>query len=214
MPTIEQIRAARALLGWNQHDLAKKADLSQTGIARIENGTNQPNSKTLTKIESAFDKAGIEFIDKTGLRKRPEGNVVTFAGGSQFAEFLNYVYETLATTSDKTVLANNVNESAFIEWAGDYAQTHLERMSQLRVSYKIIIEEGDQNFVAAQYAEYRWLDPESFSSICYYVFADHTALINFEDNDVYVYVIESPAIAAFYKNEFDKIWKISKTTTN
>ena len=50
MPTIEQIRAARALLDWSQSDLADKAGLSQTGIARIENGTNQPNSSTLEKI--------------------------------------------------------------------------------------------------------------------------------------------------------------------
>ena len=54
MPTIEQIRAARALLGWSQSDLADRADLSQTGIARIENGTNKPNSKTLEKIKAAL----------------------------------------------------------------------------------------------------------------------------------------------------------------
>ena len=36
MPTIEQIRAARALLGWSQSDLADRADLSQTGIALFD----------------------------------------------------------------------------------------------------------------------------------------------------------------------------------
>jgi len=213
MPTIEQIRAARALLGWNQHDLADRAGLSQTGIARIENGTNQPNSKTLAKINGAFDKADIEFIDN-GVRKRPEGRVTVFKNHEGFVQFLEMVYDTLKTEPEPEVVVNNVNEAAFLKWAGDYAPTHIGRLSSLNVSYKIIIEEGDQNFVADQYADYRWLDSKNFSNICYYVFANHVALINFEDHDVYIYIIESHAIASFYRNDFNKIWTISKPTTN
>ena len=88
MPTIEQIRAARALLGWNQHDLANKAGLSQTGIARIENGTNQPNSKTIEKISTAFDDADIEFLGDAGLRKK-SGEIKIFEGVDGFRQFMN-----------------------------------------------------------------------------------------------------------------------------
>ena len=50
--------------------MAEYADLSQTGIARIENGTNKPNSTTLNKIMTAFEQADIEFIGDTGVKKR------------------------------------------------------------------------------------------------------------------------------------------------
>jgi transcriptional regulator with XRE-family HTH domain len=85
MLTIDQIRAARALLDWSQQDLAEHADLSQTGIARIENKTNKPNSKTLQKIESAFDRADIEFIGTSGLRKR-RGQIRTLKGAEGLEE--------------------------------------------------------------------------------------------------------------------------------
>lgn len=61
MATIEQIRAARALIGWSQQDLAGRSGLSQTGIARIENGTNKPTLSTIEKITAAFADEGIIF---------------------------------------------------------------------------------------------------------------------------------------------------------
>lgn len=65
---ISQMRAARALLNWTQHDLADKAGLSQTGIARIENGTNSPQPGTLDKIHKAFKEAGVEFLGEEGVQ--------------------------------------------------------------------------------------------------------------------------------------------------
>ena len=92
MPTLEQIRAARALIGWSQKDLADHSGLSQTGIARIENGTNQPNSSTITRITAAFDQADIEFIGESGVRKRT-GEIRTLKGKAGFIKFLDEIYE-------------------------------------------------------------------------------------------------------------------------
>lgn len=60
-----QIRAARALLGWNQHDLAKAAKVSIATIRRIEaqEGPVMGYVSTLMSIQSAFEKAGIRFLD-------------------------------------------------------------------------------------------------------------------------------------------------------
>lgn len=212
MPTIEQIRAARALIGWSQKDLADNADLSQTGVARIENGTNHPNSSTIAKILGAFDRADVEFIGNTGVKKRPEGNVKIFSGQSGFIEFMELVYEKLSAKhqEDRCVYVNNVQEDKFVRWIGDYAQTHVKRMEKINAHFQIIIQDGDTNFIANCYAKYKWLDKENFSSICYYVFSNFTALINFEEYNVFVYVIESSAISAFYRNEFSKVWGITK----
>ena len=61
----EQIRAARALLGWRQDDLAKAANVAPATIYRLEKGEGPLMGyvSTLMRIQSAFEKAGIRFLD-------------------------------------------------------------------------------------------------------------------------------------------------------
>ena len=70
-PTIPQIRCARALLDWGQTDLARHVGMSQTAIARLENGTTSPGSPTLEKIKAAFEKNGICFMGDSGVKREP-----------------------------------------------------------------------------------------------------------------------------------------------
>ncbi len=68
MITPEQIRAARALLGWQQADLAKKAGISVTGLSNIEMGRTDPKASTLSAIEDALAASGIDFVNDKGGR--------------------------------------------------------------------------------------------------------------------------------------------------
>lgn len=62
-----QIRAARALLGWSQRDLAEHAHLSETAILRLETEQADTRRSTVDKIQKSLEEAGINFI------KRPDG---------------------------------------------------------------------------------------------------------------------------------------------
>jgi len=62
MITPRQIRAARALLGWSQQQLADKAIMSLNAVTRLEAGKVDPRVSTVTAIEKALVKAGIEFL--------------------------------------------------------------------------------------------------------------------------------------------------------
>jgi transcriptional regulator with XRE-family HTH domain len=64
MITAAQLRAARALLGLDQRDLAELAGLSLPTIQRMEasEGVIRGNVDSLTKLVSALDAAGIELI--------------------------------------------------------------------------------------------------------------------------------------------------------
>ena len=58
-----QIKAARALLGMGQLQLSELADLGITTVKRIELAEGPSGSvRTLLKIQSALEKAGVEFI--------------------------------------------------------------------------------------------------------------------------------------------------------
>jgi transcriptional regulator with XRE-family HTH domain len=71
--TAEQISKARRLLRWSQQDLALRARISQSSVARIERG-NTPSDKIGIKIRRAFEFAGVEFIngDNPGANSAPE----------------------------------------------------------------------------------------------------------------------------------------------
>lgn len=60
-----QLRAARALLGFDQRTLAERAGLSLPTVQRMEasEGTIRGNIDSLSKLIAAFDTAGIEFLD-------------------------------------------------------------------------------------------------------------------------------------------------------
>ena len=68
MPTTRQIKAARALLGWSQSDLAKESGVSEPTVARLESLEGKLGGREITaeKIRVALEIAGIEFIDENG----------------------------------------------------------------------------------------------------------------------------------------------------
>jgi transcriptional regulator with XRE-family HTH domain len=63
MITGAQIRAARALIGWKQSDLAEKSGVSEISIKNIERGATDPRASTLQSIQGAFDRAGVAFLE-------------------------------------------------------------------------------------------------------------------------------------------------------
>jgi transcriptional regulator with XRE-family HTH domain len=74
MTTIRQVKAARALLGWSQIDLAEKSGVSIPTIERLE-GADGPiggRPETASKIIAALQRAGIELLNhgEPGVRLR------------------------------------------------------------------------------------------------------------------------------------------------
>jgi transcriptional regulator with XRE-family HTH domain len=77
--TTRQIKAARALLGWSQADLAEKSKVSEPTIARLESVEGELGGREVTaqKIQEALEAAGIVFLESNGggpgvrLKKKP-----------------------------------------------------------------------------------------------------------------------------------------------
>ena len=67
MFTRSQIRAARALLGWSQTEVATAAGLSIPTVKRAESdGGIQVSDEAMVKIANALKKGGVEFISENG----------------------------------------------------------------------------------------------------------------------------------------------------
>jgi transcriptional regulator with XRE-family HTH domain len=57
-----QVRAARALLEWNQTDLAAAAKIALPTVKRFETGVRTPIPVVKAAIVRAIEDAGVEFI--------------------------------------------------------------------------------------------------------------------------------------------------------
>ena len=71
--TLAQIKAARALLGWPQRQLASETGLSLGTIKNIESGVQDPRGSHLTAIEQAFTRAGVVLLETEDQRGRGQG---------------------------------------------------------------------------------------------------------------------------------------------
>lgn len=61
-----QCRAARALVGWSQDELANASGVAKATIAYFETGKRQPYDKTLGDLRRVLEKKGVAFIDMDG----------------------------------------------------------------------------------------------------------------------------------------------------
>jgi transcriptional regulator with XRE-family HTH domain len=75
------MKAARALLGWSQSDLARESGVSEATVKRLEAAEGEIGGRTGTgeKLRNTLEAAGVEFIPENGegagvrLRTRSHG---------------------------------------------------------------------------------------------------------------------------------------------
>jgi len=70
MITASQCRAARGLLDWTQKDLAEKSRIGIVTIRQFEGGKTEPMHATMVVLQQAFEAAGVEFLDRDGLKRK------------------------------------------------------------------------------------------------------------------------------------------------
>jgi len=66
-----QLRAARALLGWSQQELARHANVAASTVADFERGQRVPISDNLEALRTALEKAGIAFLPNGAVVGKP-----------------------------------------------------------------------------------------------------------------------------------------------
>lgn len=203
--TTAQVRAARALLDWNQSDLAQHAGLSKDHVANYELERSK-SLDVLEKIYTALTTEGIVFTEGEGVRKR-NYEIRVLQGREGFAEFRADVLSD-ARLGPLDVCVSNVDEVQFEKWGSgkvnDDYRAGMAKIDTLR--FRILIKENDKFLTGARYAAYRWLPEELFGEISFYVYGNKVAIISFIDDDFHAFIIGHSAIAGFYRKDFNRLW--------
>jgi transcriptional regulator with XRE-family HTH domain len=202
MPTVEQIRAARALIGWSQGELAEHSGLSQTGIARIENGTNQPNSSTIDKIVNAFEKMGLAFIP--GGVHKTQDTLIIFEGEDSFQRLQDDVYHTLKPTKGEVLLLGIEELEPEEEQNYEYTLRHITRLKEAGITERILVKEGNDTFIAPK-EWYRQIPEKYFSPHTVFIYDTKIALTLRSPHNR-VLLLDNAFFATSIKSFFEMLW--------
>jgi transcriptional regulator with XRE-family HTH domain len=151
MNTPAQIRASRALLGWDQLDLANAAGVDHSTIQRMERlGPEHCASATIVKVREALERAGILFL-KSGL----EGAGIQLTRSREFLDKLERIPSQFSEDFDQKSAANAQLEN-FIEetlrfYKGDVNEDQQVRakLSQLQTTLEYEIKRRGRDRTAA-----------------------------------------------------------------
>ncbi len=208
--SIQQIKAARALLGWNQNDLAAAAGLSLPAIAKLESGLTQPRADTINALRGAFEQNGIEFLDSPGVQMRQESFRVDVMHGRDGMHRLWTDIETSMANGGELLLSS-CDEVLFLKIFGDKLWATLKRRQSLGIKPRLLIREGDANILGGPDTYmYRTIPAALFSGTTpHYIYLNKMAITQLQPT-IQVILIESSAVADTFRAVFEQNWESGK----
>jgi transcriptional regulator with XRE-family HTH domain len=197
MLTGEQIRAARAFIGWSQADLAEKARCSLSTISQIEKLARDASLETLTNIERAFEKEGM-FFTENGLTKRNSA-MYELTGDGWTRHVLEDVYQsTLDQKGAEVLFICSDDRLSPPEVIG-----MLKKIRNAGVAMRHMVREGN-TYLHGPVKEYRWIPTEYFQNCVVVIYADKICLC--VENNTKAMIIRDPAQAKTFRNLFNLLW--------
>jgi transcriptional regulator with XRE-family HTH domain len=202
MISAEQIRAARALLDWSTADLAKLSGLTVNGINKIEREYVNPQKETADRLQKVFEDAEIEFLP-SGV-KRKASIVQIWEDDDAGLRLFDDMYYTLRDVGgivriygiDQTQTSNAIGRERIA--------AHIDRLRKCNVTERMIIKEGDTNFVGPLEAYHR-VPARYFTHDSLRVYGTKVALAIW-DKPQKIVVINDARMAESVRNLFDFVW--------
>lgn len=207
--TPTQCQCARVLLKWDQNDLATRCGLHVQTICLFETEQSTPTRRTLDKITTALENAGVEFLEGDGVKKKT-GEIKTLYGVDGFREFLDHVYDIALNKAGKIFVLNSKHTN-FYKWCGgeEWYKKHAKRMSVIanQIDARVIVEEEDNQFIGNTFAEYRWFPKSMWNDQTIYSYGEYLAFLNFQENDVCIMILKHAQFTEGFRVLYDIAWK-------
>lgn len=115
IPSPEELRSRRETLGLRQTEVAKKAGISQSMVARIEAGSVDPRVSTLNKIIAVLNNAGQKKITASQIMHVPVLSVSPQAGISQAVEIFEKNNISQLPVIERGVPVGCISESVIVK---------------------------------------------------------------------------------------------------
>jgi len=213
-----QIAAAITLSGLTREALAKEASIGRNTIDRIINETAACREDTIRKITDILEAHGVEFLSGEGVRRKPT-TVDVLTGSEGLQQFFNGVHDYASKNGGK-IMMFGIDETTFIATiTPEFSNDYLKRMTEVSRKRKdlevlAIVCEGDTNFCAADYNEYRWISKDIFQAVPFYIYGETLAIMDFNTTPgPTIMLLRSRAITNAYRKQFQAFWKMAYPPT-
>ncbi|MCI5045062.1 MAG: helix-turn-helix domain-containing protein [Aquisalinus sp.] len=196
------MRAARALLNWSQQGLAEKSGVDKRLITAAENGKRTVRQDNVTRIKSALEDYGVEFLEGDGVRlKAPFLRVLE--GDNQYEQLLDDIYETVKDEGG-TISIFSAGEGVPTPEERALTEAHIRRLIACEATERLLVCEGDTDFLAP-HSWYRWLKREHYDPNSIMIYGDKMALQIWGPPDSTI-IIHNPLLARAQRALFDIAW--------
>ncbi len=209
MITLQQIKAARALLNWTQGDLALHSGVSVPAIARLEQGNGNARADTVHALHQAFETHGIEFYETTGVNLRTEiFKIDILDGADAMQQIWDDVVATLGKHGGGEFLMNGMDEHLWVKFFGDRLDAEIKRRRNSNITHRLLIQEGD-NLCLGSDEVYRTVPQAVFGQTPYFIYGNKHALINWGP-PMRIVRIECHSAAETMRKQFNFNWDMGK----
>jgi transcriptional regulator with XRE-family HTH domain len=175
MISSEQIKAARAWMGWTREYLAEEAGVSPGTIRNLEEG--KLSHRSVEPVRLVFENKGFKFQGKHGLSRQPS-ETKTFSGPDSCEEF----YEELLTIvkqkgGEIVAIFKTQQQLARALGVTDFAR--LDRLEQLakHAVIKCLLSDDRQLSINLPSVHFRTTPQNPMSPLAQIIFGDTTIVV-------------------------------------
>lgn len=208
MVKINQIRAARGLLGWHQKDLARMAGISELSVVNIENGKTKPHQNTLDRIIGAFELAGVGFTPTKVEMK--DTSFTVLSGDGWYLRMLEDIERTIQMLPEGTP-KEDILFYAKGTRASDQSLERIRALLKKGLTARYFIKEGD-TFLQDDISRYRYIPAAHYHDILVHCYGDKIAIINLVEgaggDHGAVHIFRNAALASVVRNIGNMLWEI------
>ncbi len=205
MITISQIKAARALLGWRQSDLARETRLSLPSIKNLERGSSSPKTSTIKTLQNTLTSAGVEFVGNYGVQLQNDiFEMYHFDGDDCITKLTDDVFTMIRGAEDELLIVS-IDEKQFEDFAPQDMERYRVNLKKLNYKERILIPH-EHRFLVSPESSYRWLPAQLIGPVPYFIYGDRYAIIIWKIKRVVV--MRNKSVADSFREQFNGLWKI------
>lgn len=205
-----QVKAARALIGWSQEDLANLTGLSSTTIRKIENGVISPRSRTMNAIRDTIEKAGWEFIYPEGIRRRQE-EITIYNGMDGTDRFFNAMMEHVRANGGE-IYASFLSQDMLMRSLGAHTKSNVHRLDQLNevAQVRCLLAEPNDMPILLQNFQFRTIAEHYMTGAPFFIYGNNFAFALPEGKETFQYLLHGNSnLSQSFQSRFHDLWDVA-----
>lgn len=200
-----QIKAARAMLGWLQDDLAEASGLSISTIRSLETG--YISLRSAKEVRKAFEKSGLEFTEGDGIKRRDD-QIKVYRGPDSCDKFFDDMLQTIKKDGGD-VLCIIKSQDIMMQSCGITNNDNIDRLeflSQMTDVKGLVCDTSAPAFFVPS-LELRITSKHHVGPYPCYIYGDKYAQVVHEGRMNFSFVVLNiPHVAHNYRSHFLSLW--------